>query len=72
MIVDLIHAELLQEHGGAAGIRTRGEDLIESAPTRPQNRYIDAPESDLPTLAAADLFGLTRNHSYVDGNKRYC
>jgi death-on-curing protein len=70
LIVDVIHSELLQEHGGATGIRTGGDDLIESTLTRPQNRYADAPESDLPTLAAAHLFGLTRNHGYVDGNKR--
>lgn len=70
LIVDVIHSELLQEHGGATGIRTGGDDLIESALTRPQNRYAYAPESDLPTLAAAYVFWLTRNHGYIDGNKR--
>jgi len=70
LLVDVIHSELLQEHGGAAGVRAGGSDLIESALARPQNRYAYAPESDLPALAAAYLFGLTRNHGYVDGNKR--
>jgi death on curing protein len=70
LLVDVIHSELLQEHGGATGIRSGGEDLIESALARAQNRYAYAPESDLAALAAAYLFGLTRNHGYVDGNKR--
>jgi len=70
LLVDVIHSELLQEHGGAPGIRTGGDDLIESALARPQNRQAYEPESDLPGLAAAYLFGLTRNHGYVDGNKR--
>jgi death on curing protein len=70
LIVDVIHSELLQEHGGATGIRAGGDELIESALARPRNRYAYAPEADLPMLAAAYLFGLTKNHGYVDGNKR--
>lgn len=70
LLVDVIHSELLQEHGGAPGIRMGGDDLIESAVARPQNRHAYEPESDLTILAAAYLFGLTRNHGYVDGNKR--
>jgi death on curing protein len=70
LLVDVIHSELLQEHGGAAGVRAGGDDLIESALARARNRYAYALESDLAMLAAAYLFGLTRNHGYVDGNKR--
>jgi death-on-curing protein len=70
LVVDVIHAELLQEHGGAAGIRQGGEELIESALARPQNRFADAPDCDLPALAAAYLTGLAKNHGYMDGNKR--
>jgi death-on-curing protein len=66
LMVDAIHAELLLEHGGAAGIRAGGEDLIESALARPQNRFAYQPESDLADLAAAYLFGFLKNH----GNKR--
>jgi death-on-curing protein len=66
----MIHSELLQEHGGAAGTRAGGDDLIESALSHAPNRYTYKPESDLAGLAAAYLFGLTRNHGYVDGNKR--
>ncbi|HYX24622.1 MAG TPA: type II toxin-antitoxin system death-on-curing family toxin [Thermoanaerobaculia bacterium] len=69
-IVDAIHSELLLEHGGAAGVRAGGDDLLESALARPQNRLAYEPDSDLATLGAAYLFGLVKNHGYVDGNKR--
>lgn len=69
-MVDAIHSELLLEHGGAAGITAGGEGLLESALARPRNRLVYEPESDLAALAAAYLFGLVKNHSYVDGNKR--
>jgi death-on-curing protein len=68
--VDAIHSELLLEHGGAAGVRAGGDDLLESALARPKNRLAYEPDSDLATLAAAYLFGLVKNHGYVDGNKR--
>ena len=70
LVLDAIHAELLLEHGGAQGVRAGGDDLIESALSRPRNRHAYEPESDLCTLAAAYLFGLVKNHGYVDGNKR--
>jgi death on curing protein len=69
-IVDAIHSELLLEHGGAAGDRAGGDELLESALARPKNRLAYEPDSDLATLAAAYLFGLVKNHGYVDGNKR--
>ena len=70
LIVDAIHSELLLEHGGAAGIAAGGDDLLESALARPKNRLAYEPDSDLATLAAAYLFGLVKNHGYIDGNKR--
>jgi death-on-curing protein len=70
LIVDAIHSELLLEHGGAAGITAGGDDLLESALARPKNRLACEPDSDLAALAAAYLFGLVKNHGYVDGNKR--
>ena len=68
--VDVIHLELIAEHGGAAGVRAGGEELIESALMRPQQRYTYSPESDRADLAASYLFGLVKNHGYIDGNKR--
>lgn len=70
LVVDVIHSELLSEHGGAAGVRQGGDDLIESALARPQNRFAYAEDVDLAELAAAYLWGLAKNHGYVDGNKR--
>lgn len=69
-VVDLIHQELITEHGGLAGVRTDGDGLIESALLRPRQRLDYEPRSDLATLAAACLFGLAKNHGFVDGNKR--
>ena len=66
MVVD-IHAELLAVFGGKDGLRDRG--LLESAFDRPRNKAAYG-ETDLSTLAAAYAFGLTRNHPFVDGNKR--
>jgi death-on-curing protein len=62
-----IHDEQLAEHGGAAGVRDMG--ALESALARPLNlsQYSDP---DAAALAAAYAFGITRNHPFVDGNKR--
>jgi death on curing protein len=69
-MLDVMHSELIREHGGAPGIREDGENLIESALARPRNRFAYAPDSDLCDLAAGYLFGLAKNHGYADGNKR--
>lgn len=70
VMIDAMHSELLLEHGGASGIRDGGEALIESALARPRNRFAYEEASDLVDLAAAYLFGLAKNHGYIDGNKR--
>lgn len=67
-IVDALHDRLIREYGGSAGIRD--EHLIESALARPRQRWAYAEEADLFVLAAAYGYGLTKNHGYVDGNKR--
>ena len=63
-----IHDLQIAEHGGSPGIRDVG--LLESA----LHRAIDiagyeAPE-DVSRLAAAYLFGIAKNHPFIDGNKR--
>ena len=58
----VLHAQTLAEHGGLEGIRDEG--ALESALARPQNRC------DPARLSAAYVFGITRNHPFVDGNKR--
>ncbi|MEK0085557.1 type II toxin-antitoxin system death-on-curing family toxin [Benzoatithermus flavus] len=67
-VVLAIHDEQIAEHGGAAGVRDLG--LLESALARPQHLAAYEPEVDLAALAAAYAYGITRNHPFVDGNKR--
>jgi death-on-curing protein len=68
LVVDAIHTDLLLTHGGLPGIRDEG--LLESALARPRQRFDYEPSTDLSSLAASYGFGLSRNHPYVDGNKR--
>lgn len=64
-----IHAEVLAAHGGARGIRD--EALLESAVAAPQATMMGQPLiSDPIEIAAAYLFYLCRNHTFIDGNKR--
>ena len=64
----LLQSESLAQHGGSSGIRDAG--LLDSALTRPINKWNYNPAADLAELAAACGFGLARNHPFVDGNKR--
>ena len=66
-LVIAIHDEQLAEFGGASGLRDAG--ALESALAQPLNRYHYG-NTDLASLAAAYGFGLSRNHAFVDGNKR--
>lgn len=67
-IIDFLHQEQIGEHGGSFGVRDDG--LIESALSRPQQKWVYAPGADVFTLAAAYAYGLAKNHGYIDGNKR--
>lgn len=65
--IDAIHAEQLRQHGGAQGIRDMG--MLESALNRPRQKALyNTP--DVSDLAAAYLFGIVKNHPFIDGNKR--
>jgi death-on-curing protein len=65
--IEAMHAEQLRLHGGAAGLRDEG--MLESALARPlQKAAYERP--DAFELAAAYLFGIARNHPFVDGNRR--
>lgn len=65
--IKAIQLELIAEHGGLPGVRDEG--LLESALARPRNLWAYE-RPTLYDLAAADGFGLTKNHAFVDGNKR--
>ena len=66
-VVRAIHEEQLAAHGGSAGLRDQG--LLESALARPQN-LASYGEPAVADCAAAYGYGLSRNHPFIDGNKR--
>ena len=64
-----IHADQFGEFGGAQGIRDPG--LLSSAVAQPRTTFGGAfLHADLYDMAAAYLYHLTKNHAFVDGNKR--
>jgi death-on-curing protein len=66
-VVLALHEEHLAEHSGALGLHDPG--LLKSALFPPRHLMgYDTP--DFAALAAAYVFGLARNHPFVDGNKR--
>jgi death-on-curing protein len=66
-LVETLHARQLDRHGGAHGLRDEG--ALESALARPENKAHYGCD-DVFELAAAYLFGLAKNHAFIDGNKR--
>jgi death-on-curing protein len=67
--VKAIHKRQLAEHGGRIGIRDLG--LLESALARPKNAFLYSKgKSSIQSLAAIYAYAITKNHPFVDGNKR--
>jgi death-on-curing protein len=68
-VVLAVHEAVIDEHGGSLGVRDFG--LLEPALARPQHAdaYGEKP-LDVPRLAAIYALGISRNHPFVDGNKR--
>ncbi len=66
-VVIAIHEMQLAEHGGLEGVRDPG--LLDSAMGRPQHLAAYT-EPDAAALAAAYGWGISRNHPFIDGNKR--
>jgi death-on-curing protein len=62
-----IHDEQLAEHGGQPGVRDQG--LLESALSRARHQVAYG-EPSIRRLAASYAFGISRNHPFLDGNKR--
>ena len=65
--VEDIHEDVIEIGGGSLG--TRDRSLLESALGRPQNQYAYG-ETDIFRLTAGYADGISRNHPFVDGNKR--
>lgn len=67
-----VHEAQLAEHGGSPGTRDLG--LFQSALARPENLAAyglpDGAAPDGADLAAAYGYGISRNHPFIDGNKR--
>jgi death-on-curing protein len=62
-----IHRKLLEQFGGSPGLRDEG--ALDAALLAAANRqYYES--ANLPTCAATYAFHLTRDHPFVDGNKR--
>lgn len=68
-VIIAIHEVQLAEHGGGTGVRDPG--LLDSALGKPQqlNNYGEPPR-DAAALAASYGYGISRNHPFIDGNKR--
>jgi len=66
-VVLAIHDEQLAEHGGQPGVRDRG--LLQSAMAGPRNQYACG-EYSIARLAASYAVGISRDHPFLDGNKR--
>ncbi|NKC50246.1 type II toxin-antitoxin system death-on-curing family toxin [Ochrobactrum cytisi] len=64
--IEALHREQLRLHGGAAGIRDSG--LLDSALARPLQKEAYG-DPDIFDLAAVYLFGVLKNHPFVDGSK---
>ena len=63
-----LHDYVLARTGGSSGLRDEG--LLESALSRPLNRWSYEGAEDIRDLAATYGIGLAKNHPFIDGNKR--
>lgn len=66
-IVQAIHQNQIQQHGGSLGIRD--ENLLSASLARPKH-FLAYGQPKLFDLAAAYGYGLAKNHPFIDGNKR--
>ena len=66
-VVMTLHDVLLAEFGGPSGIHD--EALLDSALARPQQMF-HYEDPDLFTLTTAYIYGILKNHPFIDDNKR--
>jgi death-on-curing protein len=62
-----LHEMMLSQHGGGEGLRD--ENMLESALAKPRQLFADGKPA-MSDLAASYVFGVVKNHPFVDGNKR--
>ncbi|MBM1222921.1 type II toxin-antitoxin system death-on-curing family toxin [Ponticoccus sp. SC2-23] len=65
--VEYLHHGVIEVGGGSHGLRDPA--LLDSALGRPKNQYSYG-ETDIFRLAAGYAEAISRNHPFVDGNKR--
>ena len=68
LVLDAVHFDQIREHGGLSGVRD--ENSLESALARPRHRWLYSRRTEIPAIAAAYAYGITRNHPFRDGDKR--
>ena len=67
---DIVELNRLVVEGTGVPFFLRDRGLLEGACHRPINLFDYQGVDDIVTLAVALLFGLARNHPFVQGNKR--
>ena len=69
-VVLFMHDQALKEYGGTHGLRN--DDMLHNTLARAENCWhsTELPALDAAPLAAAYAYGIARNHSFNDANKR--
>jgi death-on-curing protein len=63
-----IHRLLIEIYSGSDGVRDFA--LLQSALAKPKSLYYYSEAPSLNELAASYIYGIVKNHPFVDGNKR--
>ena len=62
-----LHEMMLSQYGGSEGLRD--ENMLESALAKPRQLFAYG-KPTMSDLAASYVFGVVKNHPFIDGNKR--
>ena len=62
-----LHEMMLSQYGGSEGLRD--ENMLESALAKPRQLFAYG-KPTVFDLAASYVFGVVKNHPFIDGNKR--
>ncbi|MDQ6940962.1 MAG: type II toxin-antitoxin system death-on-curing family toxin [Candidatus Eremiobacteraeota bacterium] len=68
-VVLAVHEAVLDEHGGSLGVRDAASLESALAPPQHADAYAERP-LDVPRLAAIYALAISRDHPFLDGNKR--
>jgi death-on-curing protein len=62
-----LHEMMLSQYGGSEGLRD--DNMLESALAKPRQLFAYG-KPTMSDLAASYVFGVVKNHPFIDGNKR--